>query len=68
MLTFQDEQTIEKNVDKKLKPIEKKIDRVLTVLDKFAGNVKSMQEELVVVTGYKDQLPGISKSSLSVIF
>jgi len=55
-LTYQDELTIEKIVDKKIKPLETKIDRVLTVLDKFAGNVKSMQEELAVVEGHKDQL------------
>ena len=55
-LTFKDEQTIEKIIDNKINPLEKKVDRVLNVLDGFAGNVKSMQEELTMVDGHKDQL------------
>lgn len=55
-LTYQDEETVRKIVKEEVKPLEKKIDRVLTVLDKFAGNVKTMQEELAVVGGHKDQL------------
>lgn len=55
-LTYQDEQVIEKIVGVSLEPLEKKLDKALNLLDKFAGNVKTMQEELTVIRGYKDQL------------
>ena len=55
-LTYKDEETVRKIVSEEVKPLEKKIDRVITVLDGFAGNVQSMQHELTMTEGHKDQL------------
>lgn len=50
------EDIVERQVTRALKPIEMKIDRVIVVLDKFAGNVNSLQEQLTMVEGQSDKL------------
>lgn len=56
MLTFKDEETVRNIVQEEIKPLEKKIDQVLNLLDKFAGNIQSHQQQLAMVEGHKDQL------------
>jgi hypothetical protein len=55
-LTFKDEETVRTIVQEEIQPIEQKIDKVLNILDGFVGNMQSMQQELTMVEGHKDQL------------
>jgi hypothetical protein len=46
----------EEKFDEKVKPLEAKIDKVITLLDAFAGNIQSHQQQLAMVEGHKDQI------------
>lgn len=50
------ERIVEQKLDERLEPIEKKIDRVIKILDSFAGNIQSHEQQLTMVEGHKDQL------------
>lgn len=50
------EEKLDEKFEERIKPIEKKLDKVINILDGFAGNVRTMQEELTMVEGHKDTL------------
>lgn len=63
---FEMDRTIDSAIQASEKRLEKKYDHVITLLDGISGNIKSMQEELTMVQGHKDQLEN-HESRLQVV-
>lgn len=53
---FEMDQKIDSAILASEKRLEKKYDKIINLLDAFAGNVKSHEQQLAMVEGHKDQL------------